>query len=135
MIKKKDPKFSQVPTADKIKAIISWLEEKKARGVVAFDIAGQSPFTDSIIVASAGSIRHGQSLADHVLAMCKDNNYEYLRTEGYQAGQWILVDLNDIILNIFQPESRELFKLESLWAQAPVLHDGRDGAMQEGDDL
>ncbi|AAS96096.1 ribosome silencing factor [Nitratidesulfovibrio vulgaris] len=131
----KEKKFVTLPTVDKVKAIIGWLEEKKARDIVAYDLAGQSPFAEALVIVTAGSVRHGQSLADHMLAMCNENNYEYLRMEGYQTGQWILVDLNDIIVNVFQPETRGLFKLESLWAKAPVLHDGRGEAAGGDDDL
>lgn len=125
MLKKKTPERSTLPTNEKVAAIVSWLEEKKARDIVAIDIQGQSSFAEAIIIATAGSIRHGQSLSDHIRAMAKEHNYENLRTEGFRPGQWILVDLNDILLNIFQPETRDQFRLESLWANAPRLHDGR----------
>ncbi len=127
MLKKRDPKFSAMPTNEKVAILVAMLEEKKARGVVAFDIHGLSPFTDATIVAGAGSIRHAQSLADQVRLLCKVHNFENLRTEGYQAGQWILVDLNDILVNIFLPETRDQYRLESLWAHcdAKILHDAR----------
>ena len=70
---------------------------------------------DALIIASAGSVRHAQSLADGVSLMCREKNYEFLRTEGYAAGQWILVDMNDVIVNIFQEPVRELYALEALW--------------------
>ncbi|MFI3272032.1 MAG: ribosome silencing factor [Pseudomonadota bacterium] len=127
MLKKRNPQFSAMPTNDKVALIVAMLEEKKARGVVAFDIHGLSPFTDATIVAGAGSVRHAQSLADQVRLLCKEHNFENLRTEGYQAGQWILVDLNDILVNIFLPETREQYRLESLWTgcDAKILHDAR----------
>ena len=53
-------------------------------------------------------------------ALCHERNYEYLRVEGYEAGQWILVDLNDIVINIFLEPVRELFRLEALWGQPPA---------------
>lgn len=131
----KEKKFATLPTVEKVKTIIGWLEEKKARDIVAYDLAGQSPFAEALIIVSAGSVRHGQSLADHVLAMCNENSYEFLRMEGYPAGQWILVDLNDIIVNVFQPDTRGMFRLESLWAKSPMLHDGRSETPGGDEDL
>ena len=48
--------------------------------------------------------------------------------EGYQAAQWILADLNDIVIHIFQQDTRDLFRIESLWKQAPVVHGALPGA-------
>ncbi len=92
-----------------------WLEEHKALRVVCIDLEGEGSFADVLIVASANSVRHAQSLADGVALLCRENNYEFLRTEGYATGQWILVDMNDIIVNVFQESVRELYALEALW--------------------
>ena len=73
-----------------------------------------------MIIASASSARHARSLADGLSEMCKQEKFEILRTEGYQEGQWVLVDLNDIIVHIFQEPVRELYRLESLWASVPA---------------
>lgn len=121
-----EKKFKDIPTAEKIATFVGWLEEKKGRDVLALDLAGMNAFAESIIIVTAGSVRHAQGLADHVLGMCDDGKIEFLRMEGYQAGQWILLDCNDVIINVFQPPVREMFRLESLWADAPVLHDGRE---------
>ena len=69
---------------------------------------------------------HGQSLADGLGELCRQRNYEYLRVEGYAAGQWILVDLNDIVVNVFLEPVRELYGLEALWggAAASGAHSG-----------
>ena len=50
--------------------------------------------------------------------LCHEQNYEYLRMEGYNTGQWILVDCNDIVVNIFQQSVRDLYQLENLWGAA-----------------
>ncbi|MDY0259380.1 ribosome silencing factor [Desulfovibrio sp.] len=107
--------FSDVPASRKAADLVQWLEEHKALRVVSIDFEGQGGFADALIIASAGSVRHAQSLADGVSLMCREKNYEFLRTEGYAAGQWILVDMNDVIVNIFQEPVRELYALEALW--------------------
>ena len=111
-------KDSELPTAEKMAVIKAWLEEHKAVDVAEIDLAGQGAFTDALLVVSATSVRHAQSLADGVSALCHEQNYEYLRMEGYNAGQWILVDCNDIVVNIFQQSVRDLYQLENLWGAA-----------------
>lgn len=108
-------KFSDVPASRKAADVAQWLEEHKALRVVCIDLEGEGSFADVLIVASANSVRHAQSLADGVALLCRENNYEFLRTEGYATGQWILVDMNDIIVNVFQESVRELYALEALW--------------------
>ena len=71
-----------------------------------------------VIICTASSARHARSLADGLTEMCKKEKFELLRTEGYQEGQWVLVDLNDIIVHIFQEPVREMFNLEALWTDA-----------------
>ena len=115
-------KFSEAPAVEKTAVLVNWLAESKARDIVALHVAGQSQCTDVIIIVTASSLRHAKSLADGLLAKCSEHKYEYLRMEGYQAGQWILADLNDIVVHIFQQEMRELFRIEALWKQAPVLY-------------
>ena len=121
-------RYSDVPLEEKLADVVTWLEEHKAARVVSVDMAGQGGFAEALVIASAGSVRHAQSLADGVSLMCREKNYEFLRTEGYAAGQWILVDMNDVIVNIFQEPVRELYALEALWGQgsAAAKTAGRD---------
>lgn len=115
-------KFSTASAAEKTAVLVKWLEENKARDVTALNVADKSPCMDVIIVVTASSLRHGKSLADGLMEECTRRNYEFLRMEGYQTGQWILADLNDIVVHIFQQEMRGLFRIESLWKQSHVLH-------------
>ncbi|MDO5484152.1 MAG: ribosome silencing factor [Desulfovibrionaceae bacterium] len=113
-------RYADIPLSEKISAITLWLDEHKAQRVVSLNLAGQSGFADAMLVCSAGSVRHAQSLADGVSALCHERNFEYLRMEGYEAGQWILVDLNDIIIHVFLEPVRELYRLEELWERVPA---------------
>ena len=116
---------SSLPTTDKVRAIAEWLADKKARDVVAFDLSKENTLSEAIIIATATSIRHGQGLAEHVLQSAHETNFEFLSMEGNTVGQWILLDLNDVIVHIFQQDTRELFRLEDLWPTASVLIDTR----------
>lgn len=115
-------KYSTALTAEKTAVLAQWLEDNKGRDVVALDVTGRSPCMDMVVVVTASSLRHAKSLADGLMEQCIKNNFEFLRMEGYQTAQWVLVDLNDIVVHIFQPEMRDLFRIEALWKQAPAVH-------------
>jgi ribosome-associated protein len=112
-------KHLALPTEKKMQMLSAWLHEHKALQLVSLHVAGKSSWTEALIIVSASSIRHAQSLADGILAWSKEQKLEFLSMEGYQAGKWILVDLNDVVVNIFQTPARELYRLESLWAESP----------------
>lgn len=117
--------YSTIPFTDKAKAIAGWLTEKKAKDLLALDISKENNLAEAVVIVTATSVRHGQGLAEHVLKSARDANYEYLRMEGNTVGQWILLDLNDVVVHIFQSDSRDLFRLADLWPSAPVLADTR----------
>ena len=89
------------------------------------DVSGKSSLADVVIIAGAASVRHGQSLADGILELCRQEQFEFLHLEGMAVGEWILADLNDVIVHIFQGPTRELYNLEGLWRDAAVLRDSR----------
>ena len=120
-------RFADVSLEEKLAAVVTWLEEHKAARVVSIDMAEQGSFAEALVIASATSVRHAQSLADGIGEMCRARNYEYLRMEGYTAGQWILVDMNDIVVNVFLEPVRELYGLEALWGKAASLAEARSG--------
>ncbi len=114
----KEKKFSTAPAADKAKALMHVLDEHKARNISALRLPKEYSLTEIVILCTASSARQARSLADAASAACKEQNFEILHTEGYQEGDWVLVDLNDIIVHIFQESARERYRLESLWPDA-----------------
>ena len=125
-------RYSTVPYAEKVAAIVDWLEDKKATDILGLDMSQENTLSDAIVIATATSIRHAQGLAEHVLRSARERNYEYLRMEGNLVGQWILLDLNDVIVHIFQSDNRALFRLDDLWPSAPVLADKRKENVRHG---
>ena len=105
---------------DKVENIANWLLEKKAKDVVSIDISEFGSITDVIIIASSVNTRHNQALADFVLEKVSENKWEYLGMEGYKAGNWILIDLNEIIVHLFLEEIREFYNIEGLWRGAKM---------------
>jgi ribosome-associated protein len=106
---------------EKAEAVVRWLEEKKAKDIVALDVQALNSLTEGVIIASASTIRHAQALADGLLQYFGEQGYEYLGMEGYQVGSWILIDGNDVVIHIFQEQARGFYHLESLWTGAPRL--------------
>ena len=120
--------YSTVPTAEKVQRLVDWLLDKKALDILALDLSKDAAPSEAVIIASATSTRHGQGLAAHLLQSARQENFESLRMEGHAVGQWILLDLNDVVVHIFQSENRELFRLEDLWPTGTVLADTRKEA-------
>ena len=108
--------YSDLPVMDKASDVAAWLDEHKASDVTVLDLQDRSAFTEAMIVATASSVRHAQSLADGVNKLCGEKSYEYLGMDGYNVGRWILVDCNDFVVHIFQEDTRKEYSLESLWS-------------------
>ena len=123
-----EKKFANVPIREKLEHVAGWIEEKKGKDILALDLTRMHTFTEGIIIVTASSIRNAQGLADHLLAESKEAHYEFLRMEGYQTGQWILLDMNDLVVSIFQEDTRGLYRLEDLWKTDEPVVDTRKSA-------
>lgn len=102
----------------KISDIETFLDEQKAVEPYIHRFHEPNAIADAFIIVSATSRRHAQGLAEGVLRVCKDKGHEYLRMEGFDTGQWILVDCNDVIVHVFQEDTRNLYRLEDLCRHA-----------------
>lgn len=106
---------------DKAAIVASWLADKKAKDILALDVATLSPICEAMVVASASNVRQAKALADHVLERCGEEGFSYLGMEGYRLGQWVLLDLNDVLVHIFQDEFRSFYNVEGLWSEAEPI--------------
>ena len=100
--------------------VVDALEELKARDVVELDVAELTSVTDVMVVASGTSSRHVSALADNVIEKAKEAGLRPLGVEGQQSGEWVLVDLGDVVAHVMMPETRQLYDLERLWADVPT---------------
>ena len=91
------------------------LEDLKAVDIVSIDVAGKSSMTDLLFVATGNSTRHVKSIADSVGIDAKEAGVKIIGTEGRGSAEWVLVDLNDIIVHIMLESTREFYQLEKLW--------------------
>lgn len=95
--------------------------DTKAEDLVVIDVRGLSSFTDYFVVMSGRSTRHVQGLADAIGAHMRKKRISQSSAEGYNEGQWVLLDYNDVVVHIFYHESRSFYDIEGLWHDAPRL--------------
>jgi ribosome-associated protein len=95
--------------------VLAALAELKAVDIRAMDVRGITDITDTMVVASGTSDRHVKSIADRVLQRCKEAGYRPYGMEGERDGEWVLLDLQDVVLHVMLPRVREFYSLEKLW--------------------
>lgn len=98
------------------KIIIKALEDLKAVNIVSLDVSALTDMTDTMIFVTGTSSRHVKSMADNVAIEVKKQGVQPIGIEGQDIGDWVLVDLADIIVHIMLPEVRALYDLERLWS-------------------
>jgi ribosome-associated protein len=102
-----------------LKAGVAALLDKKAEKLVVLNLQGLTSMADYFVLATAGSDRQAQALADAVEAAFKAEGRRPLSLEGYPSAPWILVDYGDVVFHIFHDEARRFYGLERLWGDAP----------------
>lgn len=101
---------------DQFKAfILDKIDDMKARDVIELDVKGKSTVTDTMIICSGNSKRHVSAIAEHVQLEAKQGGHTPLSIEGKETGEWVLVDLGEIIVHIMQDQARDFYQLEKLW--------------------
>ena len=105
-------------TEEKTQAVVAALEDIKATNITVIDTSKLSPLFDRMIIASATSRRQTKALADNVVVKLKERGEEVLGREGEDSGEWILVDLGEVLVHIMQPAIRDYYNLEELWSKA-----------------
>lgn len=101
--------------------ITAALDDMKAVNVRVLDVRGLTDIADTMVIASGTSDRHVRSIADRVVEKAKAAGFRPLGTEGERDGEWVLVDLQDLVLHVMLPRVREFYGLERLWDHAETV--------------
>jgi len=93
--------------------------DNKARDVLVLDMRGQTSLYDYFVLATGASRRQIHTLAEEIDATMRRAGDERMSIEGYEASKWVVQDYGDVVVHVFSPETREYYRLEELWDDAP----------------
>jgi len=97
------------------KLVVDSLEEMKAQKITVLDVHELTSVTDTMVVCNGTSSRQVRGIANRVVENAKKENLMPLGVEGEQKGEWVLVDLGDVVVHVMLPTIREFYQLERLW--------------------
>ena len=98
-----------------LQVVLNTLDNSKGHDVKVIDVRDKTSITDFMVIASGTSERHVRALADHVVEESKKNEIMPLGVEGETTGEWVLVDLGEIVVHVMKPQIREFYQLEKFW--------------------
>lgn len=101
------------------KLALQALEDLKAEGVVVLDVRDRASFTDYMIIASGTSTRHVGAIAGSVVEQAAAAGLPAPGVEGEDVGEWVLIDLGDVVVHVMLPDVRQYYELEKLWSEEP----------------
>jgi ribosome-associated protein len=101
------------------KIVVDALEDVKAVDIEVINVTKLTSLFDRVVIASGTSNRQTRALANHVQVKVKEAGGEVISIEGEETGEWVLVDLGDVVVHVMQPAVREYYNLEELWATTP----------------
>lgn len=103
---------------ERICAALNAASEKKALDPVVLDLREIASFTDYFVITSGTNARQVQAIADEVVEQLKKQGTRAARMEGYNTGEWVLVDYGDFVVHVFDGKARQFYDLERLWRDA-----------------
>ena len=104
----------------KQRVVVEALEDIKGRDNLIYNTARMPSMFERVVIASGDSTRQVKALADNVQDKIKENGARVYGVEGAAAGDWVLVDLGDVVVHIMHPTVREFYNLEEVWGGKPV---------------
>ncbi len=110
--------MTEAPSAavsNEVQRVIDAMDELKAIDIRELDVSGVAGFTDHMVFASGRSNRHVKAIAQAVVEAEKEAGNPPLGIEGEAIGEWVLVDLGDIVVHVMLPETRAFYDIERLW--------------------
>ena len=111
-----------------LRLVMAELEELQAGDVEVLDVRELTDVTDYMVVATGRTSRHVRAITEKVVVSAKHRDAPPLGVEGEREGEWVLVDLCDVVVHVMQPDARELYQLEKLWSPVMALREQTTGA-------
>lgn len=103
---------------EQVKTAVAAADDKKAIDLVVLRLAELTEFTDYFVICTGNSTRQTQAIADSVTDKLRETKLRPMHTEGYNNGEWILLDYGSFVFHVFTDESRRFYDLERLWRDA-----------------
>jgi len=104
--------------------ILESLENDKAINIKSINLLDRSSIADYMVIASGSSTRQVNSMSQNLVKNLKNKGISARKPEGLANSDWVLIDVNEIIIHIFRPEVREFYKLEQMW-EIPILKENK----------
>ncbi|HEX3553048.1 MAG TPA: ribosome silencing factor [Thermoanaerobaculia bacterium] len=114
-----EPVIATPDTVQRVREAVAAADDRKALELKVLHLQQVSDFTDYFLICSGASERQVQAIADAVQERLRANRVRPLHVEGYNRGQWVLLDYGDLVVHVFQEEPRRFYALERLWGDAP----------------
>ena len=114
-----EPIIATPDTVQRVREAVAAADDRKALELKVLHLQQVSDFTDYFLICSGTSERQVQAIADAVQERLRANRVRPLHVEGYNRGQWVLLDYGDLVVHVFQEEQRRFYALERLWGDAP----------------
>jgi len=115
------PARNPIDALTKTHLIVEAALERKAERPVALDVRDVSSFADAFVILTGRSDRQVRAIADHIARMLTEAGERPLGIEGTEEGRWVLMDCNDVVVHVFDPDTREDYDLERLWSDASPI--------------
>ena len=103
--------------------VVNALDDIRGHEIVSLDVTGQTDIADYMVVASGNTSRQVNALVDNVVEKAKAEGIGIIGVEGQESGEWVLIDLADVIVHVMLPDVREFYDLERLWSLGPSRDD------------
>lgn len=104
-----------------LKVVAKAIDEKHGEDVLIYDMRNISLLADYIVITNGGSNRQTNAIAENVVEQARKAGFDDYKVEGNKDSDWILLDLKDVLVNVFTEETRDFYQLEKLWSDAPEI--------------
>ena len=112
---------AEMPALDLARRIVELAEDKKAADIVLLDLTGLTTVADYFVIASGGSERQLDAIADGIISTLRDEKQKPIGREGVPASHWVLLDYGSVIVHVFTPPERDYYSLEKHWHEAKTI--------------